>query len=142
MCGGGGAEPQACPRLGQNQRKTQHHTMQARGRGGGGEGDGQGGFQPEKVKVLHSMKVVAPEDVVLGQYKARGKNPGYLDDQTVPKGRCAPPQWGSYGTSLLCARGDDLRATCQRLLDILGSWHSACVRNSLIGWYYNNIIYY
>jgi len=44
----------------------------------------------EKVKVLRSMKVVAPEDVVLGQYKARGKNPGYLDDQTVPKGSLTP----------------------------------------------------
>lgn len=41
----------------------------------------------EKVKVLRSMKVVSPDDVVLGQYKARGKQPGYLDDPTVPKGR-------------------------------------------------------
>jgi hypothetical protein len=42
----------------------------------------------EKVKVLRSMKVVAPEDVVMGQYRARGKQPGYLDDKTVPEGRC------------------------------------------------------
>jgi hypothetical protein len=42
----------------------------------------------EKVKVLRSMKVVAPEDVVMGQYRARGKLPGYLDDKTVPQGRC------------------------------------------------------
>jgi glucose-6-phosphate 1-dehydrogenase len=42
----------------------------------------------EKVKVLRSMKVVSPDDVVLGQYKARGSNPGYLDDTTVPTGRC------------------------------------------------------
>jgi glucose-6-phosphate 1-dehydrogenase len=42
----------------------------------------------EKVKVLRSMKVVAPEDVVMGQYRARGKRPGYLDDKTVPEGRC------------------------------------------------------
>lgn len=41
----------------------------------------------EKVKVLRSMKVVAPEDVVMGQYRARGKLPGYLDDKTVPEGR-------------------------------------------------------
>jgi glucose-6-phosphate 1-dehydrogenase len=44
----------------------------------------------EKVKVLRSMKVVSPDDVVLGQYKARGNNPGYLDDKTVPTGRCGP----------------------------------------------------
>lgn len=41
----------------------------------------------EKVKVLRSMKVVTADDVVLGQYKARGKRPGYLDDDTVPEGR-------------------------------------------------------
>eukprot|EP00878_Enallax_costatus_P011921 GHUV01012445.1.p1 GENE.GHUV01012445.1~~GHUV01012445.1.p1 ORF type:complete len:575 (+),score=103.39 GHUV01012445.1:290-2014(+) len=44
----------------------------------------------EKVKVLRSMKVVTPDDVVLGQYKARGKLPGYLDDQTVPEGSLTP----------------------------------------------------
>lgn len=44
----------------------------------------------EKVKVLRSMKVVNTEDVVVGQYRARGKLPGYLDDQTVPKGSLTP----------------------------------------------------
>ncbi|GBF96382.1 hypothetical protein Rsub_09181 [Raphidocelis subcapitata] len=44
----------------------------------------------EKVKVLRSMKVVGPEDVVVGQYRARGKLPGYLDDDTVPKGSLTP----------------------------------------------------
>uniref|UniRef100_A0A383VN43 Glucose-6-phosphate 1-dehydrogenase n=1 Tax=Tetradesmus obliquus TaxID=3088 RepID=A0A383VN43_TETOB len=44
----------------------------------------------EKVKVLRSMKVVAPEDVVMGQYRARGKLPGYLDDKTVPEGSLTP----------------------------------------------------
>ena len=32
---------------------------------------------------------VALEDVVIGQYRSRGKLPGYLDDKTVPKGRSA-----------------------------------------------------
>lgn len=41
----------------------------------------------EKVKVLRSMKVVRSDDVVLGQYRAKGKLPGYLDDTTVPEGR-------------------------------------------------------
>ena len=48
----------------------------------------------EKVKVLRCMKVVAPEDVVLGQYRARGSGPGrlpgYLDDPTVPEGSLCP----------------------------------------------------
>ena len=46
----------------------------------------------EKVKVLRSMKTVTLDDVVIGQYRSRavgGKTlPGYLDDKTVPKGRC------------------------------------------------------
>lgn len=41
----------------------------------------------EKVKVLRSMKAVTADDVVLGQYRARGNLPGYLDDKTVPQGR-------------------------------------------------------
>ncbi len=50
----------------------------------------------EKVKVLRSMKQVAMSDVVVGQYRGRGSKgagkrlPGYLDDDTVPAGRCVP----------------------------------------------------
>ncbi|KIY96886.1 glucose-6-phosphate 1-dehydrogenase [Monoraphidium neglectum] len=44
----------------------------------------------EKVKVLRSMKVVGTEDVVVGQYRAKGSLPGYLDDTTVPKGSLTP----------------------------------------------------
>jgi glucose-6-phosphate 1-dehydrogenase len=43
-------------------------------------------IRDEKVKVLKSMAVVGLEDVVLGQYRARGGKPGYLDDATVPPG--------------------------------------------------------
>ena len=46
----------------------------------------------EKVKVLRSMKTVSLDDVVIGQYRSRAVGgrtlPGYLDDKTVPKGRC------------------------------------------------------
>ena len=46
----------------------------------------------EKVKVLQAMQVVKLEDVVLGQYRGRTSDgvslPGYLDDPTVPPGRC------------------------------------------------------
>jgi hypothetical protein len=34
------------------------------------------------------MKVVSAEDVVVGQYRAKGNLPAYLDDSTVPVGRC------------------------------------------------------
>ncbi|KAI8464825.1 MAG: glucose-6-phosphate dehydrogenase [Monoraphidium minutum] len=44
----------------------------------------------EKVKVLRSMKVVGMEDVVVGQYRAKGSKPGYLDDNTVPSGSLTP----------------------------------------------------
>jgi hypothetical protein len=36
------------------------------------------------------MKPVSPEDVVVGQYRARGRLPGYLDDATVPSGSLTP----------------------------------------------------
>lgn len=42
----------------------------------------------EKVKVLRSMRAVALDDTVLGQYRSRAHSgrtlPGYLDDKTVP----------------------------------------------------------
>jgi hypothetical protein len=45
----------------------------------------------EKVKVLRSMKQVQMSDVVVGQYRGRGtgknRQPGYLEDKTVPAGR-------------------------------------------------------
>lgn len=44
----------------------------------------------EKVKVLRNMSPIRMEDVVIGQYRGRGKKQGYLDDKTVPDGRCAP----------------------------------------------------
>jgi glucose-6-phosphate 1-dehydrogenase len=57
----------------------------------------------EKVKVLRSMKTVTLDDVVIGQYRSRaagGKTlPGYLDDKTVPKGRCGRAVHPSATTS-------------------------------------------
>lgn len=47
-------------------------------------------IRDEKVKVLKNMKQVSLEDCVLGQYKGTTNGdktlPGYLDDETVPKG--------------------------------------------------------
>eukprot|EP00798_Chlamydomonas_sp_ICE-L_P003710 gene3710-13777_t len=52
-------------------------------------------IRDEKVKVLRSMDVVKLEDVVMGQYRGREQKngtslPGYLDDETVPKGSVTP----------------------------------------------------
>lgn len=46
----------------------------------------------EKVKVLKSIRTLEMKDVLVGQYtkSADGKKPGYLDDQTVPKGSNTP----------------------------------------------------
>ena len=49
-------------------------------------------IRDEKVRVLRSMNPIDPRDVIIGQYTASsdGSKPGYLDDDSVPKGsRCA-----------------------------------------------------
>ena len=49
-------------------------------------------MRSEKVKVLRAIQPLTINDVVLGQYSksSDGKNPGYLDDETVPKGSNTP----------------------------------------------------
>ncbi|WRT68484.1 glucose-6-phosphate dehydrogenase [Kwoniella shivajii] len=47
-------------------------------------------IRDEKVKVLRSIPAIAQKDVLLGQYVAEGDKPGYLDDETVPKGSVCP----------------------------------------------------
>lgn len=46
----------------------------------------------EKVKVLRAISPLESKDVILGQYirSEDGQQPGYLDDQTVPKGSKTP----------------------------------------------------
>ena len=46
----------------------------------------------EKVKVLRCIPPIKPEDVVIGQYTKgkQDKEPGYLEDPTVPKGSNTP----------------------------------------------------
>jgi len=43
-----------------------------------------------QVKVLRYIPEIKPEDVLLGQYVAKDDKPGYLDDETVPKGSICP----------------------------------------------------
>ncbi|BGO93433.1 hypothetical protein NBRC10512_005330 [Rhodotorula toruloides] len=47
-------------------------------------------IRDEKVKVLRYIPEIKFEDVLLGQYTASGDKPGYLDDETVPKGSICP----------------------------------------------------
>ncbi|WVW85538.1 glucose-6-phosphate dehydrogenase [Kwoniella bestiolae CBS 10118] len=47
-------------------------------------------IRDEKVKVLRSIPAIAQKDVLLGQYVGEGDKPGYLDDDTVPKGSVCP----------------------------------------------------
>lgn len=44
----------------------------------------------EKVKVLRCIPAIEKKDTLLGQYVAAGDKPGYLDDDTVPKGSVCP----------------------------------------------------
>jgi glucose-6-phosphate 1-dehydrogenase len=47
-------------------------------------------IRDEKVKVIRSIRPIDMANVVLGQYKASNKLPGYLDDDTVPPGSRCP----------------------------------------------------
>ncbi|KWU42850.1 glucose-6-phosphate dehydrogenase [Rhodotorula sp. JG-1b] len=47
-------------------------------------------IRDEKVKVLRYIPEIKMEDVLLGQYVGNGDKPGYLDDETVPKGSICP----------------------------------------------------
>jgi len=44
----------------------------------------------EKVKVLRCIPPITRKDTLLGQYVAANGKPGYLDDNTVPKGSVCP----------------------------------------------------
>jgi len=54
-------------------------------------GDAGNFIRDEKVKLLRCIPPLKREDVVLGQYVANDSgDPGYLDDETVPKGSVTP----------------------------------------------------
>jgi glucose-6-phosphate 1-dehydrogenase len=44
----------------------------------------------DQVKVLQSIPPIEKDEVLLGQYAAAGDKPGYLDDDSVPKGSKCP----------------------------------------------------
>jgi glucose-6-phosphate 1-dehydrogenase len=43
-----------------------------------------------QVKVLQAIPPIEKDEVLLGQYAAAGDKPGYLDDDSVPKGSKCP----------------------------------------------------
>ncbi|KAJ7638830.1 glucose-6-phosphate 1-dehydrogenase [Roridomyces roridus] len=47
-------------------------------------------IRDEKVKVLRCIPPIAQEDTLLGQYVGADGKPGYLDDDTVPRGSVCP----------------------------------------------------
>lgn len=47
-------------------------------------------IRDEKVKVLRFIPPVEPEQCLLGQYVGKDGKPGYLDDESVPKGSICP----------------------------------------------------
>ncbi|KAJ7507831.1 glucose-6-P dehydrogenase [Mycena galericulata] len=47
-------------------------------------------IRDEKVKVLRSIPPIKREDTLLGQYVAANGKPGYLEDDTVPRGSVCP----------------------------------------------------
>lgn len=54
-------------------------------------GEGYSNYvRDEKVKLLKCIEPWKLENTVLGQYVTDGKEPGYLDDETVPRGSLCP----------------------------------------------------
>ncbi|KAJ7498904.1 glucose-6-phosphate dehydrogenase [Mycena latifolia] len=47
-------------------------------------------IRDEKVKVLRSIPAITREDTLLGQYVGADGKPGYLEDDTVPRGSVCP----------------------------------------------------
>lgn len=63
----------------------------------------------EKVKLLRAIPPIKLEDVVIGQYgrSEDGKEPAYLDDETVPPGSTAP----TYATTVVHINNSRWRGT-------------------------------
>ncbi|KAG0023636.1 Glucose-6-phosphate 1-dehydrogenase [Podila clonocystis] len=101
----------------------------------------------EKVKVLRFIPPIAKEDVLLGQYtkSADGKEPGYLDDKTVPAGSKTPTyaaatlyihneRWSGVPFMLKCGKALDQQKTEIRIQfrDIPGNLFSNLARNEIV----------
>ncbi|KAG0223609.1 glucose-6-phosphate dehydrogenase [Mortierella sp. GBAus27b] len=101
----------------------------------------------EKVKVLRFIPPITKDDVLLGQYgkSEDGKEPGYLDDTTVPKGSKTPTyaaatlyinneRWTGVPFVLKCGKALDQQKTEIRVQfkDVAGSLFSTVSRNEIV----------
>jgi len=77
-------------------------------------------IRSEKVKVLRSIEPVTRENIVIGQYKGKGDQPGYREDRTVPEDSLTPTfaacalkiknrRWDGVPFLLMCGKGLDER---------------------------------
>ncbi|KAJ3282618.1 Glucose-6-phosphate 1-dehydrogenase [Borealophlyctis nickersoniae] len=99
----------------------------------------------EKVKVLHAIPPLTLDDVVLGQYVTDGKEPGYLDDPTVPKDSVTPTfaaavfyinneRWDGVPFILKCGKALNEQKTEVRIQfqDVAGNIYGDVARNELV----------
>ncbi|KAF9349273.1 Glucose-6-phosphate 1-dehydrogenase [Mortierella sp. AD094] len=101
----------------------------------------------EKVKVLRFIPPIAKDDVLLGQYgkSEDGKEPGYLDDKTVPKGSKTPTyaaatlfinndRWSGVPFVLKCGKALNQQKTEVRIQfkDVVGNLFTSLSRNEIV----------
>ncbi|KAF8973395.1 Glucose-6-phosphate 1-dehydrogenase [Entomortierella lignicola] len=101
----------------------------------------------EKVKVLRFIPPIKKEDILLGQYAKSedGKEPGYLDDKTVPKGSKTPTyaaatifinneRWSGVPFVLKCGKALDQQKTEIRIQfkDVVGNLFTSLSRNEIV----------
>ncbi|KAF9433095.1 Glucose-6-phosphate 1-dehydrogenase [Entomortierella beljakovae] len=101
----------------------------------------------EKVKVLRFISPIEKDDVLLGQYgkSEDGKEPGYLDDKTVPAGSKTPTyaaatlhinneRWSGVPFVLKCGKALDQQKTEIRIQfkDVPGKLFSNLSRNEFV----------
>ncbi|KAF9103514.1 Glucose-6-phosphate 1-dehydrogenase [Mortierella sp. GBA35] len=101
----------------------------------------------EKVKVLRFIPPIVKENVLLGQYgkSEDGKEPGYLDDKTVPQGSKTPTyaaatlfihndRWAGVPFVLKCGKALDQQKTEIRIQfkDVPGHLFTGLSRNEIV----------
>lgn len=75
-----------------------------------------------QVKVLRCIPAIEKKDTLLGQYVAADGKPGYLDDDTVPKGSVCPtfaaltlfinnPRWEGVPFIMKAGKGEPFPAS-------------------------------
>ncbi|KAG0368573.1 glucose-6-phosphate dehydrogenase [Gamsiella multidivaricata] len=101
----------------------------------------------EKVKVLRFIPPIVKDDILLGQYgkSEDGKEPGYLDDKTVPKDSKTPTyaaatlfieneRWSGVPFVMKCGKALDQQKTEIRIQfkDVAGHLFTTLSRNEIV----------